>query len=69
MKRGEQAKLIRELETEHGYNGFNAGYGRSYLNDGHGSPMTDGERYDNQQGVEDGQRRRDISNELEQEGY
>lgn len=47
--------------------GFNAGYGRSYLNDHHDSPRTDGERYDYQRGIEDGQRRRQIADELDRE--
>ena len=49
--------------------GFNAGYGRSHLNDHHENPQTDGDRYSYRRGHEDGQRRRDISNELEREGY
>jgi len=49
--------------------GFNTGYGRSYLNDGHDSPQSDGERYDYQQGIEDGQRRRRFADELENDWY
>ncbi len=41
--------------------GFNEGYGRPDLNQGHDIPETDGERYDYEQGVEDGERRRGYS--------
>jgi len=49
--------------------GLNDGYGSGYLNSGHDSPQTDGEKYDYRQGVEDGEMRRQISEELEREGY
>ena len=41
--------------------GFNQGYGRGYLNDNHDLPQSDSERYDYDQGVEDGERRRDYT--------
>lgn len=49
-------------------NGFDEGYG-GYITDNHESPCTDGEQYDYRQGVEDGNRRREISDELESEGW
>ena len=48
--------------------GFDDGYGNC-RSDNHESPVTDGELYDYRQGVEDGNRRREISNELESEGW
>lgn len=38
--------------------GFNDGYGQGYLNSGHESPETDGDRYDYRVGREYGERRR-----------
>lgn len=41
--------------------GFNEGYGRGYLNEDHDSPQSEGDQYDYQQGIEDGERRRDYT--------
>jgi hypothetical protein len=48
--------------------GFNAGRGQSWRNEGHGSPQSDGDRYSYRTGQEDGERRREISRELDREG-
>ena len=49
--------------------GFNLGYGQSWRNSGHDSPQTDGDRYSFERGIEDGNRRREISQELDSRGY
>ena len=46
--------------------GFNDGYGQGYFNSGHEAPESDGDRYDYRVGREDGERRRRISEELEE---
>ena len=48
--------------------GFNEGYGRRYRNQGHEAPQSDGDRYSYRTGQEDGERRRRISREFDQEG-
>lgn len=47
--------------------GFNVGYGESYLNNGHDYPTSDGDRCSYNEGIENGIRRREISNELEED--
>jgi hypothetical protein len=50
--------------------GFDKGYGRNYPNYDNDYPKSDGDRYDYEQGIRDGQRRKDISRELDREdGY
>jgi hypothetical protein len=49
--------------------GFNVGYGNSYRNSGHDYPRSDSEAYSYRRGVEDGERRRRISDELDRECY
>lgn len=50
-------------------NGFDGGYGRSFHGDRE-YPQNDGDEYSYQRGLEDGQRRRRISDELDREdGY
>jgi hypothetical protein len=49
--------------------GFNVGRGREWLNEGHDYPRSDGDIYSYRMGVEYGERRRRISDELDREGY
>lgn len=49
--------------------GFNAGSGCSYINDGHDYPVTDSELWDYHKGIDYGKRRLEISRELEAQGY
>jgi len=48
-------------------NGFDNGYGRNYLNDDHEMSLSDGEQYDYRVGRADGERRRRICDELDNE--
>ena len=48
--------------------GFKDGYGQKHYEDRE-YPQTDGDKYSYENGLEDGQRRRRISDELEREGY
>lgn len=50
--------------------GFDRGYGKNHTNYDNDFPRSDGDRYSYERGVEDGQRRREISRELDREdGY
>jgi len=49
--------------------GFNVGYGQSWRNNGHDYPRSAGDDYSYRRGIEDGERRRKISDELDREGY
>ncbi len=49
-------------------NGYDDGYGRRNYGD-RDYPQTDGDKYSYKRGVEDGQKRKKISDELEEEGY
>lgn len=48
--------------------GFDDGYGNDIYGERE-QPQNDGDDYSYRQGLEDGQRRRDISNELSEDGY
>jgi hypothetical protein len=48
--------------------GFDDGYGRGKYGERE-YPETDGDRYSYERGVEDGRRRKSISEELDREGY
>ena len=49
--------------------GFNQGMGRGYLNDGHDSPKHDYDRYSYERGRDDGERRREVSREIDREYF
>jgi len=49
--------------------GINRGRGQDYLNSNHDYPQSDGDKYSYHRGVEEGERRREISRELEREEY
>lgn len=49
--------------------GYNDGYGRTWLNNGHEKPQSDGDRYSYRIGREEGQRHRDIAKEIDEELY
>ena len=49
--------------------GLNQGMGRDYLNGGHDSPKHDYDRYSYERGREDGERRREVSRELDREYF
>ena len=48
--------------------GFNDGYGNKTYGERE-CPQSDGDRYNYEQGTADGKRRKNISDELEREGY
>jgi hypothetical protein len=47
--------------------GFNNGYGESWRNNGHDGPQTEIDKYSYRRGIEDGERRRRIADELDNE--
>ena len=49
--------------------GFNVGYGRPDRNEGHDYPSTDQDDYSYRKGIEDGERRRRISEALDRDRY
>ena len=49
--------------------GFNQGMGRGYLNNGHDLPNNDCDRYSYDRGREDGERRRELSREIDREYF
>ncbi len=49
--------------------GFETGYGKRPPDGPREYPQTDGDDYSYRRGIEDGQRRRDISDELDREGW
>lgn len=49
--------------------GYDDGYGTYRDNHDNDYPSSDGERYDYERGREDGQRRRDISRDIERDWY
>ena len=49
--------------------GFNAGYGHSERNSHHEFPQTDGDQYNYRQGMEEGRRKRQVSDEIDRELY
>lgn len=63
----EDGKYLKKVIWNSG-GGFDDGYGRSRYDDGD-YPKTDGDRYSYREGLEEGSRRRKISDKLEREGY
>jgi hypothetical protein len=51
------------------HDGFNVGYGQSSRNMGHDYPQSTMDRWSYEDGIRDGERRRNISRELDREGY
>ena len=51
------------------HDGFNVGYGQSHRNMGHDYPHSTLDRWSYEDGIRDGERRRNISRELDREGY
>ena len=49
--------------------GYNSGYNREHLNDYHELPQTDGDRYSYRRGYEEGERHKQISDDLDREMY
>lgn len=49
--------------------GFDEGYGRSSSNYENDFPKNDGDAYSYRRGVEDGQRRREISREIDRDDF
>jgi len=49
--------------------GYNDGYGRRYLNNGHDQPMSDEDLYFYNKGYEEGRRRKEIADEIDEELY
>jgi hypothetical protein len=63
-----QSTITKTMEDYYS-DGFNAGYGQSWRNQGHEAPQSDGDRYSYRTGQEEGERRREISRELDRELY
>lgn len=49
--------------------GYNQGRGHGWLNEGHDSPQSDSDHYSYERGYKEGERRKEISKEIDDEWY